>query len=248
VPEICYKRNFLSDVIARFDFASPIQKISAELPSKISEKALRAFPIQEPKQAIARELQITGQDVQTKNSKFTEWNFYGKEREKRLVIFDRAILVTYKKFSTYESFKNDFIEILNVMLTEIPEIVPNRLGIRYINKFDLPGADPFDLSKLFNQHLLALLEFHAEKKVVSRAFGNLEFNFQDFNLRFQFGMPNPDYPATIKKRHFILDFDAYFRGFQIPQEVPTNLDRYHAQIQALFEASITDKMREILNA
>jgi uncharacterized protein (TIGR04255 family) len=120
--------------------------------------------------------------------------------------------------------------------------------MRYINKFDFPDTDPFDFSNLINPHLYDSLAFYSDKKVIARSFNNLEFNFQDFNLRFQFGMPNPDYPAPIKKKHFVLDFDAYFQGLQTPQDVQSNLDKYHTKIQELFEASITDKMREVLNA
>jgi uncharacterized protein (TIGR04255 family) len=248
LPEISYKRNFLTEVIARIDFASPIQKLNQELPPKVSERALKAFPIQEPRKAIGRELQISPVAVESKNIEFTEWNFYGKEREKRFVLFNQAMFVAYNRYPKYEPFKKDFIDVLEVLFNEIPEVVPNRLGLRYINNFEIPNGDPFNWDEYFNQHLLSSHRFYEDKTAISRVFNNLEFNFQDFNLRFQFGMPNPDYPAPIKKKHFVLDLDAYHQGLQTFQEIPGNLDRYHTQIQTLFESSITDKLREVFNA
>lgn len=248
MPEICYKNDYLTQVIARIDFASPIQKFTQELPAKLSEKALVIFPILEPRQAIATELRISPKAVEPKRTELTEWNFWGKNREKRLVILNTAIFVEYKHYANYESFKKDFTDIIEVLFAEVPEVVANRLGIRYINNFEIPDGDPFGWDEYFNAHLLSTIKFVDDKNTISRAFNNLELNFADFNLRFQFGMPNPDYPASIRKRHFVLDLDAYHQGLQTFPEIPSSLDRYHDKIQYLFEASITDKLREVLNA
>jgi uncharacterized protein (TIGR04255 family) len=245
--EISYKKTFLKEVVARIDFASPIQKITKELPQKVFETALKVFPIQEPRKAVATELLMSPR-VETKKIEFTEWNFYGREREKRLTLFNQAVFVAYSQYSKYEVFKKDFMEVVEVFFNEFPEVVPNRIGLRYINTFELPNGDPFAWDEYFNPHLLCTHKFYRDKGIISRAFNNLELNFQEFNLRFQFGMHNPDYPAPIKKKHFVLDLDAYHLGLQTIQDISPNLDRYHTQIQAIFESSITDKLRGVLNA
>lgn len=81
-----------------------------------------------------------------------------------------------------------------------------------------------------------------------RNFHNMEFKYDDFNLRFQFGMHNPDYPAAIRQKIFILDFDAYFQGAFENNQMPAMLDNFHNAIQTLFERSITDNLRERMNA
>ena len=248
MTEITYKRNYLNEVIARIDFVSPIHKLNHELPSKLSERALKNFPILEPKQGIAAEFQLSPKITEHKNIEFTEWNFYGKEREKRLVIYNNAVYMVYNVYPKYELFRNDFVEIIEVLFTEIPEVVANRLGLRYINNFEIPNGDPFKWDEYINEYLISSLRFVQDKNLISRAFNNLEYNFEDFNLRFQFGMPNSDYPAPIRKKHFVLDYDAYHQGLQTMQEIPSNLDRYHTKIQSLFETGITDKLRGLLNA
>ena len=53
-------------------------------------------------------------------------------------------------------------------------------------------------------------------------------------------MHNPDFPAPIKKKIFILDYDAYCSGILTKDEIFKNLPIFHAEIQRLFESSITD--------
>lgn len=245
--KINYRKNFLSEVIARLDFASPLQRLSKELPTQVSMAALKVFPIQEPRKTIAKQLQISPQKVASHDVEITEWNFYGKEREKRLVFVSQSLFVAYNRYQNYESFRSDFLYVLDAFFKDFADAVPNRLGLRYINNLDLPNGNPFAWSDYINGNLLSVLSFAADKTKISRAFSNLEFNHGDFNVRFQFGMHNPDYPAAIKRRHFVLDFDAYHQGLQNPQEIATNLDRYHDTIESLFEASITEAFRGILN-
>ncbi len=245
--QIKYRKNFLSEVIARIDFASPIHRIAKDLPSRISTAALKAFPIQEPRKAIAQHLQISQQNVTTENVELTEWHFFGKEREKQLVLVNESLFVTYTRYENYSSFRDDFLNILEVFFKDFPECVPNRLGLRYINKISIQNGDPFSWEEYINASLLSILNFSTNKTQISRAFSNLEFNHGDFNVRFQFGMHNPDFPAIIRQRHFILDYDAYHQGLQNPQDIGHNLDRYHEQIQLLFENSIKDSFRERLN-
>jgi len=59
-------------------------------------------------------------------------------------------------------------------------------------------------------------------------------------------MHNPDFPAPIKKKIFILDYDAYYDGFVERTEVETRLTLFHDKIQDLFEWSIQPKLREIM--
>lgn len=44
----------------------------------------------------------------------------------------------------------------------------------------------------------------------------VEYNFGEIYLKCQFGIANPDYPALIKRRQFILDIDAYSAGAYEP--------------------------------
>jgi uncharacterized protein (TIGR04255 family) len=62
-------------------------------------------------------------------------------------------------------------------------------------------------------------------------------------MRFQYGMHNPDYPAPIKKKIFILDYDAYCNGILTKNDIFKYLPIFHEEVQKLFENSISDKLR-----
>jgi uncharacterized protein (TIGR04255 family) len=67
-------------------------------------------------------------------------------------------------------------------------------------------------------------------------------------MRLQAGIFNPDYPAVIKKFDFVIDLDCYVDTPHLISEVPALVNVLHAGIQSKFEALITDRLREVLNA
>ena len=243
---ICYKRNFLKEVIARIDFINPIKSLEKEIPKKITRSIKENFPIVEPRKAIAQELQISPRSFSHKSQEFIEWNFHGKNKDKTLTISQNSIFVSYKKYESYENLKNEYLEIVNTIAEIYDDIQARRAGLRYINEIILDG-DPFIWEDYLNNKILCLLSFYDNKKEISRIFNVIEFNYDIFNLRYQFGMHNPDFPAPIKQKRFILDMDAYNEGILDISEVTRLIDDFHSNIQELFEYSITDKLREILN-
>jgi uncharacterized protein (TIGR04255 family) len=60
-------------------------------------------------------------------------------------------------------------------------------------------------------------------------------------------MHNPDYPAPLKQKTFVLDFDAYILNAQSQSDLMANLELMHERILAFFEKSITGKLREIIS-
>jgi uncharacterized protein (TIGR04255 family) len=60
-------------------------------------------------------------------------------------------------------------------------------------------------------------------------------------------MPNPDYPAIIKRPVFVLDLDAYVQMAHDLAESLQYMEEAHTRIQDLFERSITQQLRERMN-
>jgi uncharacterized protein (TIGR04255 family) len=247
LDSICYKQNFLTEVIARVDLVSPLPSLIKELPKDISKAALVSFPIEEPKPAFTQELLVSEKELATRKQEFTEWNFYGRNREKRLTIIPQAFYVVYKNYEKYENLRSDFLTIVESFFSCFEQAQPSRLGLRYINQLDVPGPSPLDWQEHVSKELLSLFSYTIEEAVPSRLFHNFEAVFSDFNLRFQFGVHNPDYPAPIRRRAFILDYDAYFQGLLEPKDIPECLNKYHNAIQKIFERSITNRLKEVMN-
>lgn len=245
---IHYKKNFLSEVIARVDLINPIEELQEQLPTKLKSQAMREFPIEEPQETIQRQFQVTPRTFSSQDLKGMVWNFHGRERHKTLTIIPNAVFVKYVKFDKYETLENDLTEFLSAFFSVYEEAEPGRLGLRYINNIEIPNGNPLQWEDYLNRTMLHLFQFYPHSEALARVFHVVEFNFDEFNLKYQFGMHNPDYPATIRRKIFILDMDAYYQGLHDPHDIRSSLLKFHYRIQELFEMSITDKLREIMNA
>src|SRR5690606_12329977 len=128
---VCYKRNFLKNVIARVDFPSPVEGLKDQVPSRISKKILKTFPIAEPKKVIARELMLSPNSLKQKELEMTEWHFHGKDRTKTLTIIPSAIFVEYRAYRDYETLREEFLNAVGLIFENYKDVVGSRLGLRY---------------------------------------------------------------------------------------------------------------------
>jgi len=246
---ICYKRNFLTEVIARLDFVSPVAGIASELPKALSAGLLRYFPIGEPQPMFTQKIQVLPTAVaEPPKKEFTQWNFFGMRREKRAVLTPNFLFVSFNTYETYEKLRAEFLAILTPFFQGFPDAQPSRMGLRYINSLSFDLKNPLKWDGYLNRKLLSLFSFPIPGAEPARVFHNLEVAYPDFSLRFQFGMHNPDYPAPIRQSVFVLDFDAYHQGLIAASDVQSLLDKFHSAIQSLFEQAITPALREVLNA
>lgn len=247
--KVCYERTYLAEVIARVDFALPLPNVNAKLPAPVRKEALRRFPIEEPRNVVARELQIGPEAgaLHSSEREMVEWHFWGRRREKELVINESFMLVRYNQYTSYEGLQADFIALLKAIGESFPDVSGRRVGLRYVNKIT-NDRDPFDWSHEIASPLLGLFGFCQDRESLTRVFHVIELNDADHQLRFNFGVLNPDFPAPIRKREFVLDLDGYMAGLQDQREILATLDRAHRQIQYLFESSITDELRGRMHA
>jgi uncharacterized protein (TIGR04255 family) len=246
-----YRRNFLKQVIARIDLLSPLLDLDTSLPSKIGELAVQTFPIPEPRDAISRQVELGPEgSITQQEQRFKEWRFHGKERTKTLTISKQAVFVEHTAYQTYELVKEEFVRILNRIGELFPDVQTSRVGLRYINLIDLKERNPTDWSAYLVPELLTLFHFPSkeDQPALSRVIHNLELTFETFNLRYQLGMHNPDYPARIRQKIFLLDLDAYTQTTVDLRDIRRVLDTFHSAIQCYFEQSITNALRNVMNA
>lgn len=241
---ICYKNPFIKEAIIRFDFPSEIPNIEKGLPPKVTQAALKLFPIFEPQKMQTHEvqLQLGGDEAKTKITEITNSIFHGLEREKTLSISPNSLYVQIRQYRTFELLLKEIMLPLSALCESFPEIRASRVGIRYVNILNIGEENPLDWSKYINPKLLAITDFN-NKENLSRAFQIIEYNFEEDSLKFQAGIANPDYPAKIKQRQFVLDLDASSVGAYDFQEMIAKVKVGHERIQDIFESSITDATR-----
>ncbi len=242
-----YRKHFLTKVIIRVDFVSSSGEINKILSTDFRKKILDVFPIPEPKKLIGKQLEITPTTTKETIIETMNWFFHSEHKEKTLCVAADHIDIAYFKYDSFENLRHDFSHVIESFNELYKDIQITRFGLRYINTIEFPHHElPFEWGEYLSDKLLSIFNIPEEKSIIARAFHNLTLNFGDHLLRFQFGMHNPDYPASIKKKHFTLDFDAFYQGPQDISDITENIDKFHDKIEALFENSITDRLRETM--
>jgi uncharacterized protein (TIGR04255 family) len=244
-----YKRNFLKNVILRIDFPQTsldfLEKFTLEIQAK--------FPLQEQIESGAGSFIVGFNNGQFQQSqqKVIVWNFYDLKKTKKLEVSGDHLYIEYSKYKNSEDLLSDVRDVVArfIELSKIESI--NRVGLRYTNEIDLKEvASSVDWSKYFDKNLLGTLNFATKtKSKLARGMSRLVVKEQIADVSFNFGIWNADFPNENVRKEFLLDYDCYSR---LPIDV-SDVDfvdlikTYNLYVEKLFEGSITDAFREILN-
>lgn len=244
---ICYKKPFLKEVIFKVDFSSPIQSVEKGLSTKLTKAILSKFPISEPQKAHSQEFLFTGADIHAKSTETMQWVYHGKSREKTMIVTPDAVSYVSRAYSSFENLVDDVEGVLTILFEEIKDIASSRVGLRYINIIDINDEEnPLKWEKYINESILGIIDFNEEKQYLTRAFHILEYNFDVLSVKYQFGIANPDFPAVIRKKQFVIDINAYSHGVLELVDIKSFLSDGHNKIQDIFEKSITDATRNLM--
>lgn len=247
-----YKGNFLKQVIAKIDFLSPIPQLKDELTPIIGDVSKQYFPIPEPTQVTGHQMKLQlGPEkpiFEESKEQLTQWHFYGKEREKHLLVTQSFMFIEFLRYDSFENFSRHFLSITDALFSAFKHLQVKRLGLRYINNIKVSGTNLFSWHAYLNRNLLSIFKIPPDNTKITRALHNLELNYGDYTLKYQYGMHNPDYPASIRQKIFVLDYDAYTNSLLANDEIHTLLKVFHDEIEQMFENSITDRLRGIMDA
>jgi len=246
-----YKKTFLKQVLVRVDFQNSLSNYEKGLLPAVKKKLEKYFPIfieHKNKHTNVR-IENMQQYISTIEQKL--WTYYSKDKKKHTRIEPADFYIQYDKYNTFKQLKNDFFLVFNSLVKNYGELNIIRIGLRYIDEIDMKDEDDvFDWKKYLNPKMFSSLSIPLKKdiKFISRAFSNLEFNFETHNLVLKYGMFNPDYPSPIKKKVFILDSDAYKVDNIQSEDVEEVLIQLHDKISDIFENRlIKDGLREIMD-
>lgn len=243
-----YKRHFLKQVIARIDFGTPLP-IANGPPRRVVDKLKPNFPRAELERVHERTFALLGAPTLLDPKEKPHWVYSGKDRKKKIGIMENFCTIEYvdASYDSFEVLESEFLSLVHSLFETFDNLQINRLGLRYVNKIDLKeDTDPTDWSKYLKPELLSLFELASDSTTLSRVFHLLEFNYGDTNLRFQSGMVNPDYPAPIRRKEFVLDYDCYCQLLLTESEIAEYLRVFHNRINDAFEEVITDDLRQTM--
>lgn len=246
--EVCYRKSFLKQVIVKVDFASPLSQLDKGVPKKLLDVIVDEFPIVEPNEFRNNHIMLDDAGIKTQQQTIKQWNFFSKDRTRQLTLAPQTVFISENAYSTYEQTKKQFKSVINALSEAFPDAKSARFGLRYINQIDVDVADPTRWDGLISTDLISSRNFFQQDDPITRLINIVELVYGDIGVRFQFGLPNPDHPAPVRRPLFILDLDASVDQAHDLADVMGYMDAGHDKIQAIYERSITDHLRERMDA
>jgi uncharacterized protein (TIGR04255 family) len=240
-----YGSDYLKQVIVRVDFAREII-IPRRGPKVSFRNALSAFPIVSLESKPIKHIKIDESGVKETTEVIDEWTLQNEKADKKAVLSKSSLFYSYSSYPGFETLRSEFMGGFDALCKADPELVVGRFGLRYINQIEIDEDCPTDWDKWLVPELISSFRLADDVNTVSRAFNVLEFSYpDDTKMRFQYGMPNIDYPAVIKRKMFVLDYDAYVASSIEFQDVAKLLETFYLdRIKPAFEQVITDNLRK----
>lgn len=239
-----YSKNFLTRVICRVDY-STILRLREQEPAQFQERIRQNYPRVSRERGIQIDFQA---DPPTAHAPVPPaWVFEDTSRQDKVTLTSDFLAYEAKAYIDFPDFSSKFSPVYTAFIDTYTPSIVNRIGLRYINEIYLPNGNPFEWDDFINNHLTASLQaFPDNQRSISRSMHKLDLNKEHCQMTFHFGVYNSEYPNTITRKEFILDYDCVSRDERSPGEVLGMLGTFNEEIEKLFEASIGDGLREIM--
>jgi uncharacterized protein (TIGR04255 family) len=233
LDKVIFQANFISiDSIKRGIGGDTITKFEAISSGKVLERK-------------NSNISIIGDGLSIQHDVASRWIFRGGDLS--IVIQNDSIQVTTSKYENYAAFHPLIIEVFEYFKGAYKPVF-TRIALRYINKIGFTEGNTFDFDGIINSALLAPT-YYFKGKDLSRSMGSVFLKNRDFNIdtTFNYGFYNSAFPNMISKREFILDYDTSFAIMDQNPDVMTVLMNLRNTVNELFEASIEEGLRKLLN-
>jgi len=217
-------------------------------PIKFQKKIIERFPIiKEVKGEIVQAGMKAGNELFISKTDKVSWEFFNKDRTKKVFIDSNFIFVEYYKYKHFRELHDDMSLIFNTFIEQYPVKIINRIGLRYINEIHLPSGKPLDWIDLIHPSFHNITnEFIEESDKLIRLMHLLEIKEEKSTLRFSFGLFNSEYPSPIARKEFILDYDCSLQEeMEISGLFSIGKD-FNNIIHKWFERSILEGLRDIM--
>lgn len=247
-----YKRNYLDSVIFRVDF--DVLEDEKKL-KKCRQKLEQMFPFKEESKGLEGtfEIDVVKDSYKSDKKEILTWDYFDTYKSKKVRVTSKFLVVEYlnRSYSDSKELLLDIENIVEVFVNDLGIDTYNRIGLRYINRFDfdIDVSDLIDWNKYFNRDLIGAVNFAKKVKYpISRAMTNLHIRFDEHDTTIRYGIWNQDFPSKNTKKEFILDIDAFSRfAVDADSGLSEIVKSYNKSIETIFEKSIGEETRKILN-
>lgn len=249
---IGYTNNFLNQVIMRIDFLQfvPTENVFND---NITKEILRIFPRREKDQIIRfnsfrAAFNVNDGSPVSNVLEGIQKTCVSNDGQNKLSLSNKYMIFLINNYCGFEEHMRWFQSILFPFF-QINNIESSRVGIRYINIFD---SSKIRLRKNFftpeiSASLYTKIPENDNELKLTRSLHTTEYSVDDMILKFRYGMYNPEYPNALRKNDFTLDYDFFTEDMiDSADGILRVVNKGHEEIQALFEQSITDSLREVM--
>lgn len=255
---MAYKTNYLKLVIFQLQF-DPILELANTSPSEFHKKIIGELPgVQEGYEIEVQTSVIANKSVAKTevkpDTKITKsrprWIFTSKDKLKQLAVAEQHFTLVYKQYDDSEATKRD-IDFLWTAFKDTYKISElSRVGLRYINEITRPEGDPLAWEGYIHDDIVkaSLGSPQPENHKLTRSMHAMFWIDDDHRITFQFGIQNSDFPNPIAKKEFMLDYDCSSMGPTEISEVVPCFEKYNKMIESLFESSIEEELRNLMNS
>lgn len=248
-----YKKNYLNNVVLRLDFdalAPLAENKNVDSKLEFSTRIAKIYPIVvgQPTTTLSVNIGPAGTGV---NQQVTSIQWQHRKSEK-----GTSVVALAPEFIAIECGKDDYDHFpafraevgltLDAFLALYQPPVFNRIGLRYINEVNIPEGNPLDWDSLLAPSLVTSAMACASKDVdMVRSMHQLTVRRDQSTMVFNYGLFNSDFPNTLARRAFVLDYDCSRTA--VPQnEAFQVIDELNKFCETMFEASIEDGLRKLL--
>lgn len=244
-----YRKNFLSQVVLRVDYPR-INEISDERRPELINRLAEGFPQVTPLQLAQIQFAV-GPEQSAVDRKLVgySWRMSSENGNKVVELTSTSLSLTNlnRSFTNFDEFYEEFRQIYQGFEELYKTSEFTRVGLRYINEIDISQGDALDWRGFLSEEIIhAIVLGVPDGFRLSRSMHQLVALKDDVTLVTNFGLFNPDYPAPIARKQFILDYDCYITGAVTRDAVLNRVTELNMFCENSFESAISDNLRHLM--
>lgn len=236
-----YNNAPIVEALVEFRFGS--EQWDWTIPGLVYERVRKDFPEKRQQNVLEVEMRAEASEIAHNIKGGTaRMQFYNKEQTSLIQLGPDLLTVNFlKPYPTWSQFQEVLWRIFDVYLEEAEPESVKRIGVRYINRIEIPEKHP-----VFQDYFRVFPTIPVVDGI-SDFLMQVQIPFWDDGgiLRLIMGSdPNQDSETS----SFILDLD-FFTSEPIVSidQVQAWTEKAHSQIERIFESCITDQARELFD-
>lgn len=247
-----YKRNFITEVILRVDFETPLTKLTSD-----QLKQLRSLDIlqqSEFKEEEVKELELKF-EPEEQSFRLSTIGRRGKYSLKNgigtFILDNKAFLLEANKYERFDAFFNTFKRGYRALQDVLDIKQFKRIGLRFINRIEVDELDSITAWTMYiNPDLIADYAKIAPTEgdfSLRRNMNDMFLSDGEYLVHYRIGIWNKDFPSKITNKEFIVDIDCHIDNVVLESEDILNRPPLMSQITFdTFNFIVTDELIKLL--